>query len=219
MNGKEAPWCKVPLHVLRDDDVTLGMLRVYGTLDYLSGKRGDWYGDVALLTEEAGVSQPTVSRALALLATKGYIHVRDLPAGSRYQYLFSVLARFTDESQLFTDELPPFTDEYGPSLLTTQTSPQTSPQTSIRPRKRNLGEKELLELEQEFPLHRVRDAAADYLNYGPNARHVDKVMGLRNMLNNPRQEYKFRKVQAAPGQPAPFWASLEERKAKYGVMG
>jgi len=198
MNGREAPWAKVPVHLAHDPEMTLGALRVYVTLDYLAGKRGGWFGDQSMVAEESGVSQATVSRALAMLCDRSYIAMRDTPHGSRYAQEFVILARFTPEDQVFTDatqgftdERLLFTDESAPSLLTTQTSTQTS--RVRKPKRRGITDEDITQLQAEHPDLDIPAFVADYLNWMGSANHSDKLLGFRNQLRDEWRCSKFRK--------------------------
>lgn len=66
-----------------------------------------------------------------------------------------------------------------------------------RPRKRPLTANRISEFGLEFPDFDVPKAAKDYLNYGPNLRHVDQVQGFRNQLEDPTRNWRFRKNPAS----------------------
>ena len=92
----EAPWAKIPLHVLTDEALTLGDVRVYCALDFLAGKRGHWYGPLEEIAAHAGVSKPTVARAIDTLRKRDYISTVKMGLQHRNVLRYHVHARTVD---------------------------------------------------------------------------------------------------------------------------
>lgn len=90
-------------------------------------------------------------------------------------------------------------------------SPSEKPSESLaKPRRRNLTEDVIAELQEDHPELNVRAAAADYLNWSGSAKHIDKVQGLRNQLADPVCARKF----PAAVPPADKWrASRDAQQA------
>ncbi len=65
--------------------------------------------------------------------------------------------------------------------------------SDVAPKRRYITPEVLSTLAGEFPEHDVNRARDDYLNYGPNRKHIDQVRGLRNQLSDPERSWRFLK--------------------------
>lgn len=173
MTQIEAPWCKIPLHVLSDGTLTAGDLRVYGTLDYLAGKRGWFYNNQETVAETAGVSLNTCQRAIDKLREREYISTVRLGLKDNRVLRYLIHARTVDTTHGVTET---------PSLVATENPsdgvsysidlPQTFPTEKITMRRgpifslyEGLGwtvspaiQPILQEIEDEYPPDWVEDA-------------------------------------------------------------
>ena len=89
-----------------------------------------------------------------------------------------------------------------------------------KPRRRNLTDDVIRELQEEHPAIDVAAAARDYLNWSGSAKHIDKVQGLRNQLRMPSCATKF----PAPREQDDPWArnarqieAIREHAARVGT--
>ncbi|MCC6269616.1 MAG: hypothetical protein IT300_18820 [Dehalococcoidia bacterium] len=89
----EAPWAKMPLHVICDRELTANDLRVYAVLDFLSGKRGWFYDSREEIACKAQVSAAAVSRAIDVLRRKSLIRTEPMGLAHGNVNKYFVLAR------------------------------------------------------------------------------------------------------------------------------
>lgn len=69
----EQPWAKLPLALVMDMEMTAADFRVYAAIDYLCGKRGQWFGPQAELVKRTGVTERQVRASTEKLVFKGYL--------------------------------------------------------------------------------------------------------------------------------------------------
>ena len=213
----EAPWAKVPLHILKDDSLTMGDIRVYGALDFLAGKRGWWYGTWEDIAKAAGTSRPTVARAVERLREKGYVSTQKM--GIRYAHVLRYLtdARLVEvddtASDITHDTGDNITHDTDPVSGVILPLPQTSttdvqPQKKRRKTKIDIPIKEQVEavlkdevwfrevlddLSRKYPGVSIRDADVEWERKKWREWAIERKPGnlrlsLRNWLNRPYED-------------------------------
>lgn len=120
MAGKiEALWCKVPMDLILDEEITKSDLKVFGYIDYRIGKRGAWYMPISEIKEGVHLSDKMVRLAVEKLERKGYITTKRLGKEHKFVLLFGIVARTQEASQPSTSDAP----ESGNELPNSETSP------------------------------------------------------------------------------------------------
>lgn len=196
--------------------VSANSIRLFAVLHrYADKESGEAFPSRKTLAERMGVSVDTVDRAARELVAVGALTIshrrteRGDSDSNNYHLSFVQPGGRTDaETGMGTDAatgrrvhaaLTKASRNESHSELKPPSSPSAQKGDSPlkAPRKRELTATALAELAKEFPAYDVEAAAVDYLNYGPNKLHNDKVMGLRNMLKDARRNHLFLRNRAA----------------------
>ena len=106
-------YCKIPLDLIDNKNITLTDIRVYAALDFLAGKQGWWHGEqekifdfLEVRKEKLSVSSPnifpsriTINRAIQKLRLQGHITTEKMGLKMNNVVRCYIVARNSDPPQ------------------------------------------------------------------------------------------------------------------------
>lgn len=120
MANEEAPWCKMPMALIYDEEITKSDLKVFGYIDHRCGKQGTWYMPIDEIVADVHLSEKMIRLAIAKLKRKGYITTKRLGRAQHFKLQFGIVARTQtpeeDPPPVFGNGLPNSENQSGNQL-------------------------------------------------------------------------------------------------------
>jgi len=106
----EATWCKMPMDLICDDDITKSDLKVFGYLAHRAGPRGWFYAPISDIISAVNLSDKMIRLACQKLKTKGYLKTQRLGKAYNFWLKFTISTRKRtsedDHADVFGNGLP-----------------------------------------------------------------------------------------------------------------